>query len=122
MLVLFIAVILLFVAVCILSWRIKNLSDRIVTFEQNLVTPLPKSVGPYIKLQLVDPQGVAQRESKLAKAVGAVSPGYINYKVYQQVAYELELALNERNIDVNIELHGLRSSNTNANTGANASS
>ena len=110
MLILFIAVILLFLAVCFLSWQIKGLHDRVIAFERNLVDPKSKNYGPHIKLQLSDPQGVARRESKLAKAVGAVSPNFVSYKVYQQVANELEEALNERDIAVTIEVHGLKNS------------
>ncbi len=120
-LVMLFAVFVMFVlvaAIAFLFWRYTLIQDRLHALETSLVKDAPVEYLPHLKLVIHKPHKVAQRESRLAKAMGAVSPEYIKYRVYKQVAEELELALNEREIDVSIELVGMKGSTRSAKAGA----
>ncbi|MFC3150642.1 hypothetical protein ACFOEK_06370 [Litoribrevibacter euphylliae] len=94
--------------IALLFWRFNQIQTRVNELEKSLSQEVVSEFLPHLRLVIHEPHIVAQRESKLAKAVSAVSPEYIKYRVYKQVATELELALNERDIDVSIELVGMR--------------
>ena len=102
----------------LLFWRMNQLHERVNELEKDVTQEVMGALLPHLKLVIHKPHRVAQRESKLAKAVNAVSPEYIKYRVYKQVAEELELALNEREIDVSIELVGLKGASKNNKTTA----
>lgn len=101
-------IVFLVIGISVLFWRFNQIQLRVHELEKSLTQDSVSEFLPHLKLVIHEPHRVAQRESKLAKAVSAVSPEYIKYRVYKQVATELELALNEREIDVSIELVGLR--------------
>jgi len=92
----------------LLLWRFNQISERVRGIEKSMTEGENQTFLPHLKLTIHDPHVIAQKESKLAKAVGAVSPDYIRYRVYKQVAAELELALTERDISVSIEMVGLK--------------
>jgi len=92
----------------LLLWRFNQISERVQGIEKSMTEGEDQAFLPHLKLTIHDPHVIAQKESKLAKAVGAVSPEYIRYRVYKQVAAELELALTEREISVSIEMVGLK--------------
>lgn len=62
---------------------------------------------PHIKLSIDDPLAVARQESKLAKVVEALSPDFLKYKVYSQVAKGLKEELGNKNIAVSVRITGL---------------
>lgn len=101
-------VMFLCVGIAFLFWRFSVIQDRLHTLEKSMIGESNQPFLPHLKLVIHKPHKVAHRESRLAKAVSAVSPEYIRYRVYKQVAEELEIALNEREIDVSIELVGLK--------------
>lgn len=111
--ILVLVLLVLTLAVVWLYWRYSLVHQRIEALEQGFEGDIRVDLSPYLKLVIHEPQTIAQRESKLAKAVGALSPEYIKYRVYKQVASELEVALHERDIDVSIELVGLKGSKVN---------
>jgi len=92
----------------LLLWRFNQISERVQGIEKSMTEGEDQAFLPHLKLTIHDPHVIAQKESKRAKAVGAVSPEYIRYRVYKQVAAELELALTEREISVSIEMVGLK--------------
>ncbi|GLQ31274.1 hypothetical protein [Litoribrevibacter albus] len=98
--------------IAFLFWRSTVIQDRLHALENNIIKESNLEFVPHLKLVIHKPHKVAQRESRLAKAVSAVSPEYIKYRVYKQVAEELEIALNEREIDVSIELVGMKGSSS----------
>lgn len=118
----FAAVFMGFVILCLIAgiallfWRFNQIQTRVNELEKSLTQEVVSEFLPHLRLVIQEPHKVAQRESKLAKAVSAVSPEYIKYRVYKQVATELELALNERDIEVSIELVGMRGASKNTKT------
>jgi hypothetical protein len=92
----------------VLLWRYKSLLGQLQALRKESGLEQSETLLPYMKLVLKNPQAIAEKESKLAKAVAAVTPEYLKFRVYKQVASELEKALNDRDIDVSIELVGLK--------------
>jgi len=102
----------------LLLWRFNQISKRVQGIEKSMSEGEGQAFLPHLKLTIHDPHLIAQKESKLAKAVGAVSPEYIRYRVYKQVAAELELALTEREINVSIEMVGLKGNGSKTTKGS----
>lgn len=88
------------------AWQteLNRLSDNASGSSNSLETQWLK---PHIKLSIDDPLAVARQESKMAKLVEAVSPDFLKYKVYSQVAKGLKEELANKQIAVSVRISGL---------------
>jgi len=55
-------------------------------------------------IEIIDPEGVARRESSLARLIVDVAPTLITREVYKKVRKEMTTILKQRNIDVQIQI------------------
>lgn len=64
--------------------------------------------GPQIRIRILNPITLAERESRLARLLSRSAPGVIRRIVYERVAPELSEELAERGVEVQLRIDGLR--------------
>jgi len=57
-----------------------------------------------ISIEVIDPIGLANRESKLARIATGIAPNFVTKEVYKQVRKEIILIMKERGVDANVTI------------------
>ncbi len=92
--------------ICVwLFWQIRNQKAQILQVQQEMgMDDDGREPELILTLQVVDPIAVARRESASARFISDHLPIMVKKMVYQEVMKELEKELEQREIDVTMQL------------------